>query len=296
MSGAEPTLPPVWVDGELVPVDQARVSVFDRALRAGEGVFETLRTHHGGLFRADAHVARAVAGARALGIELEGARLGRALAAVAAAATGSGLDHVLRATVSAGAIDPAAPFPGRGIGPPGIVVTAQPLPDDLATRAEHGTCAVTVALRRELPAVKSVSYAPMLLAQRRALAAGAHAALLVDADGDVPEAASANLFVVRDGTLITAPESAPLLAGVTRAAVLEVAGRLGVALEARTPRAAELAGADELLLSSAVRGLAWVVTLDGAEVGHGDPGPLGTQLRAGLDALITREITRDSTR
>jgi branched-chain amino acid aminotransferase len=283
---AEPGGLLVWVDGDLVPADQAVISVYDRGFRTGEGVFETLRAYGDHVFRLDAHLARARAGAGELGFEPGSAR--RLAEAVRDTATANlevfdGQDTALRLTISAGRIDPRSPIPGRGQGPATVVVTSHPL-----TPSPPAMTAATVPFARELPHVKAVSYLMALVAKRRARELGADEALLTDADDHVLEGASSNVFAVVDGTLVTPPATAELLPGVTRAVVLELAARLGLPVEERPLRREEVLGADEAFLTSTTREIVSLSAVDGRAVGAA-PGELTERLRGAYAAEVARE-------
>jgi branched-subunit amino acid aminotransferase/4-amino-4-deoxychorismate lyase len=276
-----------WVDGELVPASVARVSVYDRGFRGGEGVFETLRAYGDHPFRLAAHVDRAVAGARELGFTLHREVLGRAVAATAAAnlTTVDGADTAVRLTTSAGPIDPDSRFPGTPTGEPTVVVTSH----RLRPRQEGGWRAVTVPLARELPHVKAVSYLVALTARRRAREEGADEALLTTADGRVLEGAASNVFAVLDGRLVTPPLREGLLAGVTRSVVLEVATRLALTVEERPLTVAELAGADEAFLTATTREVVPLTEVDHAPIAAGDGGELTATILRGYRDEVARE-------
>ena len=277
-----------WVDGRLVPVEQASVSVYDRGFRSGEGVFETLRAYGEHVFRLGAHLDRARAGATELGFEAGQAdQLATAVQATASAnlAALGGADSALRLTVSAGTIDPHSPFPGTPGGPPTVVVTSHAL-----RPTPPSATAVTVPLARELPHVKAVSYLVAVTARRRAREQGADEALLTGADGRILEGASSNVFLVRDGSLITPPLTG-VLAGVTRSVVVTVAGRLGIPLAQRDVAAAELLGADEALLTATTREIVPLVAVDGRPIGAGVPGAVTRRLQAGYRDEVARELT-----
>ncbi|GGI08222.1 aminotransferase class IV [Egicoccus halophilus] len=281
----------VWIDGAQVPADRATVSVFDRGFRNGEGVFETFRAYGDHVFRLDQHLARAVAGATELGFDPGPTAVLRAAVADTARANLTALDgqdSALRLTVSAGSIDPDAPFPGRPVGVPTVVVTSHRLAHD-PQRTEVGVSASSVALARELPHVKAVSYLVAVTARRRARAQGCDEALLTSPSGEVLEGASSNLFAVVDGQLVTPPTEAGLLAGVTRAVVLEVAARLGLPVAARPLPVEELAGAEEAFLTATTREVVPLVRVDGAAVGTGRPGPVTGRIVAGFRALVEEE-------
>lgn len=281
----------VWLDGILVPADAARVSVYDRGFRSGEGVFETLRAYGAHPFRLAAHLQRARAGAAELGFD-PGSEPALADAVTRTAAANlpalGGADSALRLTVSAGRIDAESPFPGTPVGPATVVVTSHPL----RARSTAGATAVTVALARELPHVKSVSYLVAMTARRRARAAGAEEAVLISADGHVLEGSASNVFAVRDGALLTPPLSAGVLAGVTRQVVLEVASRLGITLVEQPLALTTLLAADEAFLTATTREVFPLLMVDGRPIALGRPGPVTARIQAGYRAEVELEIRR----
>lgn len=279
-----------WVDGHLVPSDAATVSVYDRGFRSGEGVFETFRAYGSHVFRRDAHLERAVTGAEALGFPLDAGALAAAVDATAVANLDAhgGADSVVRLTATPGSLDPDAVWPGGTIGGPTIVVTSHRLRNDEALYRD-GVSATAVPWARELPTIKAVSYLAASLARRQAHEQGAYEALLTDARGDVLEGASSNVFAVVRGVLVTPPVSAGLLAGVTRAVVLEVAAADAIAIEERAVTLDELAVADEAFLTSTTREVVPLVRLVGRRVGTGRPGPVTRSLHEGYRATVRRE-------
>lgn len=285
----------VWMDGELVPAAEARVSVYDRGFRLGEGVFETFRAYGGHVFRLTAHLERAVRGASFLGFELDGSSLAAAVTGTAAANLDShgGRDSVVRLTATPGRLDPDAPFPGVPVGGPTVVVTSHPLVIDPRIHAE-GLTATAVPWSRELPDVKAVSYLAATVAREHARARGADEALLTDPDGHVLEGSSSNVFAVLDGVLVTPPTSAGLLAGVTRGVVLEVAAAAGVPVAERPLPLDELVAADEAFLTGTTREVMPLVRVGERAVGDGRPGPVTRSLHDGYRAEVRREAAATS--
>lgn len=277
----------LWVDGALVPAATARISALDTGFRSGLGVFETFRVDDGRALRPQAHLTRLRDGAHQLGFDIEVELLRAAVAATVAANGHLGAHLALRITCSAGPIDPDAPFPGATPGPPTVVVTAQ-VAAPLRARPALAT-AVSTDLRRELAGTKHTSYLVSLVAQQAAATAGCSDALLCTPSGAPLEAATANLLVVADGVVSTPPAGAGILAGITRGALLELARGAGLAVEEREVGAAELAGADEALLTSAVRGVRALTHVDSREIGSGRAGPVTTQLAAAYRELLNRE-------
>ncbi len=241
----------VWLDGALVDPVRAALPIDDPGVRWGEGLFETMRAEGGAVALLDRHLARLLASARTLGLEaMPGADGARAAVAAALAAFG---DAPARVRLTA-------------TGRPTLLVEVTPLP-----AAEPTATAVTARgawLHTDpLAEHKSLSYARHRLWQRRAEAAGAGHALLLDADGRLGEAALASAFCVVGGELWTAPARG-LLAGVARGVVRE---RLPVREEAVGEEAWR--AASEIVLTNAVRGAVAVTVVDGEPVGAGTPGP-----------------------
>lgn len=289
---------PVWVDGRIVEAEAAHVSALDLGLRSGIGVFETLRVRAGTTFRLSAHLERARSGAASLGIALEPEGLAAALDALLdevarrlARPRSALADLVVRLTVTAGPVDPAAVFPPAPLGRTTRILTLHPAPPLPLPPAR----AITVSGARALAATKTTSYAAAHLAQRTAQAAGADVALLVE-DGRVVEAANGNVLALAGGVLVAPPVGDRALAGVTRAALVELvaSGALpGRSVEERALDLDALAAADAVLVTSAVAGLRDVVALDGASIGLGRGGVEGAWfvqgLRDAFDALVLRE-------
>ena len=280
-------MPPLmaWVDGSLVPSAAARVSVHDRGFRSGEGLFETVRVYRGHPFRLDAHVMRVSRAATELGIVLRAGTATGAVLETVAANRGrfEGDDFVARLTVTAGSIDPGSPFPGTAGGGPLVVVTPHRLPAPRPT-----VRAVTLPLVRELAHLKSTAYLLALVAEAEARRRGGDAALLTD-DGAVAEAATANVFAVVGGRLVTPPLDGRLLPGVTRGVVLELAADLGLEAAEERIGVTELQTASEALLTSSVREITAVTSVDGQPIAEGGTGAVTAALRAGYVSLVERE-------
>jgi branched-chain amino acid aminotransferase len=186
----------------------------------------------------------------------------------------------------------------RGAGPVGLdpalaasplrVILIEPLVPLPAAAYRDGVKVVTVRTQRAGDAAhgaKVGNYLGSLLALKRAKAAGAHEALVLDTAGRVVEGTTSNVFYVKDRVLVTPPEEAGILPGITRAHLLEIAGerRLEVREASITP--ADLAAADEVFLTSSIREILPVVAVDDHVIGDGRPGPV---TRALHEAFRTR--------
>ncbi|MCD2202078.1 aminotransferase class IV [Halobacterium sp. KA-6] len=254
------------VDGEVVAAEDATVSVRDRGFQYGDAAFETLRAYGGQVFAWDAHATRLQATCDALGIEhgLSDRDLrGRVHATLAA---NDLANATIRLTISRGVQDGA--FAPADDVDPTVVVVAKELPrggvDGERVWSEPATVA-TAAVERvsddALPAVaKTHNYLNGVLA--RIDAGDADEAILLDADGRVTEGATSNVFFVDDGTLHTPSLDLPVLPGITRWAVVELADELGIPVEEGHYMPRDLRAADELFLTNTTWEVRPVATYD----------------------------------
>jgi branched-chain amino acid aminotransferase len=143
------------------------------------------------------------------------------------------------------------------------------------------------------PGIKTGNYLGSILATRRAIEAGGDDAILCNADGEVVEGATSNVFFVKGSQLATPPLDAGLLAGITREVVCRLAGELGHAVVQLRVRPDDLRAADEVFLTSSVRGIMPVTTIDAHPVGGGKPGPITQALRGRYEAYLA-EVAADA--
>jgi branched-subunit amino acid aminotransferase/4-amino-4-deoxychorismate lyase len=265
--------------GALAP-DAPAVYADDEGFLRGRAVFETLRVYGSRPFRLGEHLERLRRSAATLGLsEPDVDALGRlGLEAVAAAGEP---DAVLRFLWT----------PGReGRGQPTGLALVSSLPPDLEERRARGLRLATMpwAPGHRLAGAKSTSYAENLAAQDEAQARGCDDALLVDADGVVLEAPTANVWFREGRRLLTPALAQPILAGVTRAALWELTGGLGWQPEEGVFPLERLLAADEVFLSSSVREVMPVVAVDGAPVGDGRPGEAARAVQTALRQAAER--------
>ena len=246
-----------WLDGRVVPREEARVSVDDFAVRYGAACFETMLARNGAVFRLDAHLDRLLQGLRGMGVAPPEAHE-LAAAVEAALAANWLLDASVRLTVTAG----HGHAPDLAVAAmPSVVVTVDELPPAPRARALR-VASTRVDEGRPLAFAKTAQFLPYLLARAEARAAGADDALLLNHAGHVVEAATANIFVLLDGRLVTPPLSDGPLPGITRDVVIEVAAGLGIPGAERSLTVAELADAGAILLTSSVAGVVAAASLD----------------------------------
>lgn len=249
----------LWLNGELVRGEAAKLSLFDRGARDGEGLLETIRVVAGQPLHWDRHLERLVISAAELGFPVPPApaRLRHGLERLLAE---EGLsDAVARITVTRG-------IPGGRPTRTGSWIEAAPLAARLWAGTRRGDARAIVSRRPFAPGPlgphKTTSRLAYHLAREEARVAGADEALLAAADGELLEGAASSVFVVRAGEVVTPPLASGILPGITRRVVLERCRALGIAArEARLMRA-DLAAADEVFLTNAAQ---WVVPLESVD-------------------------------
>jgi len=285
----------VWLNGALVPRAAATVSIDDLGFLYGAGCFETMRAYGRVVFRLSHHIDRLEAGLRELGVRGVPARADLE-AAIRRTLEANGLvDARVRLTISAGAGN-GRPDLGAASRPT-VLIAAEPTPtlppsgppsSRLPVPVTLSIASVRVDAGRPLAGAKTANFLPYLLAAAEARRAGSGSAVLLNERGAVAEAATANLFVVTAGRVVTPPLSDGPLPGVTRAAVLEAAAARGLDCAEASLTLDQLRGAEEAFLSSSVDGLTPVSSVDGSALPR-CPGPATEALIAAYEALVRRE-------
>ncbi len=284
----------IWLDGELVPEDEAKVSVFDHGLLYGDGVFEGIRAYNGGVFRLDEHIARLERSAKALMLDIGMTHEELCAATVETCAANDIHDGYIRLVVTRGVgdlgLDPRkCPKPTVFI----IAASIQLYPEELYAT---GLALITCATRRNAidacnPGVKSLNYLNNIYAKIECNLAGVSEGIMLTRDGMVSECTGDNIFVVSEGTLITPPIAAGILDGVTRRAVIEIAGKQGVPFQEKMFPNADVYTADECFLTGTAAELVPVITVDGRQIGDGKPGAVTKRLLEGFRELTKSEGT-----
>ena len=245
-----------WMDGHLLPVGEMSVPVVDRTLIYGLGAFETVRLFGGRAYLLERHLDRLHRSLEALDLPVP--------AAVACIADGLGAlseadgapDALARVTVTAGSAS-------GGGADMRVFIALRDVPARTQGPVIVGVADFAHDTRSPLVGVKSTSYLVHYLLRERAEAGGRTDDLMVDGQGRVTEATVANAFVVAGGRLITPPLSEGILAGVTRARVLELAHELGQEVAEETLGRAALGAVDEVFLTGAGKCLLSVDVIDG---------------------------------
>lgn len=271
----------VHVGGRLVPRAEAKVSVFDSSVQGGDAVWEGLRVYAGRVFKLEEHLDRLFASARALAFERVPARedVRRAVFATLQANGMRDGAHV-RLTLTRGEKVTSGMSPRFNRAGPCLIVLAEWKPPVYDAR---GIRLVTSAWRRNSPQcvdskIHHNNLINNILAKIEADVAGVDDALMLDLEGFVSETNATNVFLVRQGVLLT-PEATSCLPGITRATVIELARAEAIPIEVRRISLSEVYAADELFTTGTMGELSPVLEVDGRRIGEGAIGPLTSQLR-----------------
>nr|HEX4312757.1 aminotransferase class IV [Kofleriaceae bacterium] len=257
----------IAIDGELVPPERATISVLDRGVLYGDGVFEVLRAHAGRAVDLDAHLARLADGAAALQLRVPPpGQLAAWVALVLADGDGGRGDSRVRIACTRG---PGALARRLGELAGGrTIVIAEPLPPQ-PTELALATVDWPLPPRRGA-GVKALAYLDHVVARELAAAAGADEAIRLDATGRVAECATSNLFIVHRGEVVTPPaDTGGVLPGIVRARVLAACSRAAIPHAVRWIERGELAIADEVFITSSLRNIVAATRVDGRTIARG---------------------------
>ncbi len=275
----------VYLNGEFLPYEEAKVPVDDRGFLFADGVYEVARVYRGRVFMMEAHLRRMAAGLAALRIALPGLD---ELAGVAERLLDEnalrGGDATIYIQVTRGAAPRKHAFPPDAT--PTVFVAARPFSEHPPAYFSDGVAAITVPdTRWSRCDIKSVALLPNVLANQQAHERGAFEALFVR-DGVVIEGSHSNLFGVLDGELLTFPACNYILDGISRRLVLELAAGLDVPAREGPIYFERLADASELFLSGTTTEVMPVTRVDDRAVGGGTPGPITRRLMEAFAARI----------
>lgn len=289
----------VFLNGAFVERDDARIGAFDAGLLHGVGLFETMSARADGdgvvVQRLDEHLERLKNSARDLGLT-ENLRTGPLGEAVLETVKRSGLERArVRLTVTGGDLN-LLETKGRSQHTPTVMVTAQPATVYPGTMFEQGVMASLADARANpldpMAGHKTLNYWWRLRELQSASAKGAAEALVLSVSNHICSGCVSNMFVVKDGSLVTPTARgeeekgalpSPVLPGITRAAVIEAAKAQGIECERRLMTIDDLLGADEVLLTNSSWGVLPVVRVEAEAIGDGKPGPIGQALSAAVE-------------
>ena len=284
----------IYLDGELVKREDAKVSVFDHGLLYGDGAFEGIRAYHGRVFRLDEHIARLERSARAIMLTPPLSHEELVLATVETCRANNIEDGYIRLVITRGVgdlgLDP------RKCPKPSVIIIAasiQLYPEEFY---EVGLPLITCSTRRNSaasldPGIKSLNYLNNILAKIECIEADVQEGIMLAQSGMVSECTGDNIFIVAGEKLITPPVDAGILEGITRKAVIECAEAEGIMVVERMFPITAVYTADECFLTGTAAELVPVVKVDGRIIGQGKPGDTTKRLLKRFRDLTRSEGT-----
>ncbi len=273
----------VYLNGQFLPLEEARIPVLDRGFIFGDGVYEVIPVYSKRAFRLHEHLVR-------LQHSLDGVRIDNPHSVGEWAALINTLishhqheDQYVYLHITRGVAKRDHAFPQPAVAPT-VFMMSNPLTHPAAELLQSGVSAITAVDNRWLRCdIKSISLLPNVLLRQQAVDAGCAEVILVrvennDSDSFITEGSASNIFLVRDGILLAPPKDNLMLPGITYDVILELAAAAGIPCSVRRILKQELYSADEILLTSSTREVMPITMLDGKPVGNGRPGPLFRQL------------------
>ncbi|MDP2143317.1 MAG: D-amino acid aminotransferase [Gallionella sp.] len=275
----------IYLNGEFMPITEAKVSVLDRGFIFGDGVYEVIPAYSRRAFRLPEHLKRLQHSLDGIKLpnphnEAEWTRIVEEIIA-----RNEGEDQYLYLHITRGAARRDHAFPNPLV-PPTVFVMTSPLPTPPAALLESGISCITAQDNRWLRCdIKAIALLPNVLLRQMAVDAGCAETILIRDDpatgnGFLTEGAASNIFVVKNGALLAPPKDNLMLPGITYDVILEIAAANGIPCEVRRVTKEELFSADELLLTSSTKEVLAITHLDGLAVGSGKPGAMFARLHS----------------
>jgi len=282
----------VFLNGRFLPLEQATVPVLDRGFIFGDGVYELIPVYSRAPFRMDEHLARLERSLAAVRIANPYAREKWRSVILELVAQQPWEDQGVYLQVTRGVAKRDHAFPA-GVEPT-VFAMSNPLVNPPQDVVDKGVAAVSAPDNRWLRCdIKSISLIGNVLLRQASADAGAAETILFR-DGILTEASASNVFVAKNGLLLSPPKSNLILPGITYDVVVEIAQQLGLPLEFRDIREAEVRAADELWVTSSSKEILAVVELDGKPVGDGKPGALFQRAWQGYQEFKRRVMRKEA--
>ncbi|MBU4140085.1 MAG: branched-chain-amino-acid transaminase [Euryarchaeota archaeon] len=283
----------IYFNGKLVPKQEARTSVYDHGFLYGDGVFEGIRAYNGRVFRLDGHLDRLYDSAKAIDLKVPLSKEEMKRAIIETLKKNGLKDAYIRPIVTRGdgdlGLDP------RKCPVPNVFIITQEWGAMYGDLYEKGLTGVTVGIRRNAPEalppnIKSMNYLNNILAKIEANAKGGDEAIMIDVHGNVSEGSGDNIFVVKNGKIIT-PPTLNNLRGITRAAAIELAVKDGIPVAEINMGLFDIYTADEVFVTGTAAEIAPMTKVDGRIIGDGKPGQITRKLMGEFKELTKKEGT-----
>ena len=283
----------VFIDGKFYPRDRAKISVFDHGLLYGDGVFEGIRLYDRCIFRLDQHIERLFSSAKYIMMKMPMTANELKWAMVETCRRNDLTDGYIRLVITRGEGD-------LGLAPwlckiPTVFVIASKIKLYPAEVYTKGLKLATVPTQRMSasamnPRVKSCNYLNNIMAKIEGKIAGVVEALMLDRDGYVVECTGDNIFIVKNGVLITPPTYLGALRGITRDCIMEIAGEFGLGVREEPFSRFDIFDADVCFMTGTAAEVVPVVKVDSRLIGDGKPGPMTAELTARFHKLVRNQV------
>lgn len=279
----------VYMNGKFVPAEQAAVSVFDHGLLYGDGVFEGIRIYNSKVFLIQEHVDRLYESAKAIRLEIPISPDEMSEALNETVRRNELQNGYIRLVITRGSGSLGLDI--RKTSDPQVIIIADSITLYPPELYENGLPLVTASTIRNhpqalSPRIKSLNYLNNILAKIEAIDAGTVEALMLNHKGEVAECTGDNIFIVRQGLLTTPPTDAGILEGITRNAVIKLAGEAEIPFAEKTMTRHDIFVADECFLTGSAAEVIPVISLDGRTIGDGKPGPVTRELLRRFRELV----------
>lgn len=282
--------PTIYVNGKMVPKNQAMVSVYDHGLLYGDGIFEGIRVYGGKIFKCGQHMERLWRSAEALRLRIPVSREEMVQIMRECIDANGIVEGYIRLVVTRGygtlGLDP------RKCPVPGIICIADQI--QLYPKELYETGMKVIIAKRPRtpiecldPRVKSLNYLNNILAKVEAIDAGCLEAVMLNAEGYVCECTGDNIFMVQNGAVFTPPTEAGILEGVTRRFVMDLCAELGIPCNLKNIKPEELKAADEVFLTGSAAEIISVAQIDDIKIGGRTEGPVTRRLREAFRKVVT---------
>lgn len=266
----------VYLNGEFLEESKAQVSVLDRGFIFGDGVYEVIPVYGGHPFRIAEHLDRLVNNLTATRIADPYQRTHWIELINRLVQNTDGVDQSVYLQITRGVAKRDHAIPDNIT--PTVFMMSNPLLEQSKDNLTHGIAAITCDDNRWANChIKAISLLPNVLLRQQAIDVDAEEAILIR-DGEVTEGAASNVFIVKDNQMITPPKGPRLLPGITRDLILELAQSHHLPCEERQINQTELQAADEIWLTSSIKEVIAVTTLNEKPIGNGQPGPMWQQI------------------
>jgi branched-chain amino acid aminotransferase len=287
--------PIVYLNGEFVPLSQAKVSILDRGFCYGDALFETMRVYSGKIFRLDLHLDRLERGAHQIFMKLPESRESIQKILYETFNRNQGADAVIRMTISR----------GEGIlgklwqsdASPTLAVHVRPYSAPPDEWYQNGVPISLIPNSAAKPGglqeqIKSANYISQILARKQAEDQNSVDGIMINEQGEVCDGTISNIFIVKEGKLYTPVVNSYVLAGVTRQVVLKLATEAGISYKEKSITADDVLQGDELFLTNTGWEILPVTRVDGKTISSGQPGPLTQALCQEFRKCVDAEIGR----